>query len=134
MGLRLGGLRLLLRLGILSPGEFAHQRVSAVVREVHTTNVGVVESGRAAALLRIATSSTVEVSGAASLRATSASAGEGRAGELGRLRAEEVLRRLVGELIVSKSHADSAVSQLEPVHLLKGFFRVRRLRIPVMRR
>ncbi len=67
--------------GIICPSKFAHQCISAVVVEVHASDIGIIQStGPASTLVVITAACTIEsAAGATSVRSSPAGTGKGRA-------------------------------------------------------
>lgn len=126
LGLRLGLENLSLRndasRGLVSSCQLPHEGITTIVVEVDTSNVGVVEGTGTGALFVVACASAIKVGGGG---ATSAGARESRSLELLMMilalePLQEIGSGLWGKLIVSKSHANRATSQVKPVHLFEG--------------
>lgn len=109
---------------LVRSGELPHQSISAIIVEVHTCNIGVIEgTGTASPLVAITATRTVEVTARASgMRTASATAGECRSLEVGLALSLEALEQvgsgLWGELVVAQADADGTASEVETVHLL----------------
>ena len=100
--------------GIVCSSEFTHQRIPAVVVEIDTGYIGVIQSTcPTSPLVIVATSSTIEIaSGATGLRTSTTVAGESRSlkrllvGTLTLEPLQKICSRLGSELIVAKTDSN----------------------------
>jgi hypothetical protein len=112
--------------GIIGPSKLSHQCISAVVVEVHASDIGIIQStGPASTLVVITTACTIEsASGAASVRTPPTGTGKGRALVAWLVLTLKALKkigcRFRREFIVAETDSDGTSCEVKTVHFLKS--------------